>query len=46
LFQTLAPITDCDYSNRFGEKSWTIVGEFGGRKTSVSFRIEVVRGQE
>jgi hypothetical protein len=46
LMAKLAPISENDYSNRFGEKSWTIGGQFDGRKVSVSFRIEFVREKE
>jgi hypothetical protein len=43
LMAKLAPISESDYSNRCEEKSWTIGGQFGGRKVSVSFRIEFLR---
>jgi hypothetical protein len=46
LMASLAPISENEYSNRFGEKSWTIGGQFGGRKVSVCFRVEFLRERE
>lgn len=43
LMNRLSPIRRSEYSNRFDEKSWTIAGEFAGRRVSLAFRVEFLR---
>jgi hypothetical protein len=40
LLRELQPLSENDYSNRFGEKLWTI----GRRKVGMTFRMEFLRG--
>jgi hypothetical protein len=42
----LAPISESRYSSPFGERCWTIAGQFGGRRVKLSLRIEFLLGVE
>jgi hypothetical protein len=43
FLKTIEPITRMNYSNRFGEKCWSVSGRYADRKVGVAYHVEIVR---
>jgi hypothetical protein len=44
LLRAIEPITNMNYSNRFGEKCWSVSGQYAGRKVGIAIQVEFVPG--